>query len=454
MALRAVPHIDFAGRPWSIGLYHPSRYKVLHGGRGGGKSWAFAEALVWHCCKHRIRAVVARQFGTDHGKSLIPLITDTIESFGLTKLFRIQEASIENRITGSEITFTGLERNTATLRGWEKTKILWIEEAQAMNSHSWEIIRNTVRTVGSEIWMSFNPMNRVDPSYRLVMESPSGSYIRRVNWRDNPFFPETLEKERLLCLETQPDRYGHVWEGQPDEGGSGKRVLDYRTLQACVEAWEPKYATGTLQAGLDIADAGIDFSALAMRRGPCLMSIERWSEGDRTVPHTIHEMNRTGAEILFYDEGGIGGSFHRQLPVPRHGRKWGSEGVNFGSGVCKPDVRFNRGCTNRDFFARRNAQLAWAVRLRAMATEFKEWSHSPERCLFINPEIPRLEEVMSELSTPEWREDASGRIAIEKQPKGEPSPDRYDALVLAFAKDSERGLTDGEMIGPTRRSKS
>lgn len=27
-------------------LFQPYRYKVAHGGRGGGKSWAFARALL------------------------------------------------------------------------------------------------------------------------------------------------------------------------------------------------------------------------------------------------------------------------------------------------------------------------------------------------------------------------------------------------------------------------
>ncbi|HEU4636058.1 MAG TPA: hypothetical protein VFS41_07770, partial [Edaphobacter sp.] len=31
--------------------------------------------------------------------------------------------------------------------------------------------------------------------------------------RDNPKFPETLERKRVRCLEEEPDKYDHVWEG-------------------------------------------------------------------------------------------------------------------------------------------------------------------------------------------------------------------------------------------------
>jgi len=38
--------------------------------------------------------------------------------------------------------------------------------------------------------------------------------VVKVNWRDNPWFPEVLEGERHLDLAKFPDRYHHVWEGE------------------------------------------------------------------------------------------------------------------------------------------------------------------------------------------------------------------------------------------------
>ena len=64
----------------------------------------------------------------------------------------------------------------------------------------------------------------------------------------------------------------------------------------------------------------------------------------------------------------------------------------------------------------------------------------PERGLFIDGSIPRVETYLAQLSQPEWKEDVSGRIVIDKSPEDAPSPDLYDATVLAFASDSRSGL--------------
>jgi phage terminase large subunit len=37
--------------------------------------------------------------------------------------------------------------------------------------------------------------------------------IVEMNWRDNPWFPEVLNDERLRDLQARPDDYDHIWEG-------------------------------------------------------------------------------------------------------------------------------------------------------------------------------------------------------------------------------------------------
>ena len=67
----------------------------------------------------------------------------------------------------------------------------------------------------------------------------------------------------------------------------------------------------------------------------------------------------------------------------------------------------------------------------------------PAACLVINPGIPNLNVYLSQLAQPEWSENRSGKIVIDKQPDGMPSPDLYDATVLAFAYDSRYGVKHG-----------
>ena len=44
-------------------------------------------------------------------------------------------------------------------------------------------------------------------------ELPTGATVVRANWSDNPWLPAELEQERKDCLRTDPDQYGHIWEG-------------------------------------------------------------------------------------------------------------------------------------------------------------------------------------------------------------------------------------------------
>ena len=94
-------------------------------------------------------------------------------------------------------------------------------------------------------------------------------------------------------------------------------------------------------------------------------------------------------------------------------------------------------------FLRRNMQLAWALRLRADRTALLAAGNtkvSPESCLFIDPDTPKLDEFVGQLSQPYWDEDVAGAKRIHKTSEGEESPDMFDGACLAFANDSRYGL--------------
>ena len=73
----------------------------------------------------------------------------------------------------------------------------WVEEAEKISEHSWRLLIPTIRNKGSEIWVSFNPLNASDPTYqRFVVHTPPDTLLKQVSWRDNPWFPEVLIKEK------------------------------------------------------------------------------------------------------------------------------------------------------------------------------------------------------------------------------------------------------------------
>ena len=175
----------------------PYRYKVAHGGRGSGKSWAIAQLLVLQAYKQRTRILCAREIQKSIQDSVIQLLADTIERMGLQPFFDIQKTQIVGN-NGSRFSFEGLRSNITKIKSMEGIDRVWIEEAEKVTSTSWDTLIPTIRAPGSQIWISFNAQDLLDPTYqRFVVNPPPDSYVCKVNYSDNPFFPPELEKERL-----------------------------------------------------------------------------------------------------------------------------------------------------------------------------------------------------------------------------------------------------------------
>lgn len=197
-------------------LIAPSRYKGAHGGRGSGKSHFFAERLaIEHYKIPGLRSVCIREVQKSLRESAKRLIEDKIESLGLSAYFGVQKDQINTR-GGGIIIFQGMQDHTAeTIKSLEGFNRAWIEEAQTLSERSLTMLRPTIRTDGSEIWASWNPRRRTDAIDEFFRggSAPPDSVCVAANWSDNPFFPDTLEKERLHDLENYPERYDHIWEG-------------------------------------------------------------------------------------------------------------------------------------------------------------------------------------------------------------------------------------------------
>ena len=100
-----------------------------------------------------------------------------------------------------------------------------MEEANTVSESSWSILIPTIRAEGSEIWVSFNPMEEDDPTYqRFVVNPPPNSEIHKVGWQDNPWFPKVLDDERLYLKKVDPEAYENVWEGET------RQISDARDL--------------------------------------------------------------------------------------------------------------------------------------------------------------------------------------------------------------------------------
>ena len=195
------------------GLFLPARYKVYYGGRGGGKSWAFATALLIQGMQRPLRVLCAREYQNSIADSVHKLLCDVIERCGWSVFYDITKDRIVGR-NKTEFIFTGLHHNVQEIKSKEGIDRCWVEEAHNVSAESWAVLLPTIRKDGSEIWISFNPQRVDDPTFDFVLHPRPDSVIEKVNYDRNPFFPQALEAERRYMLEVDPEGYKHVWEGE------------------------------------------------------------------------------------------------------------------------------------------------------------------------------------------------------------------------------------------------
>jgi len=196
-------------------LFQPEkiRYRIFYGGRGGAKSWCFARALLAKGTKQPMRILCAREFQTSIKDSVHKLLSDQIYALDMESFYEITQNSIKG-INGTEFIFAGIKNNTNNIKSIEGINIAWVEEAQAVSANSWNVLIPTIRRQDSEIWVSFNPELPTDETWKRFVESPpESSVVVKVNWNDNPWFPEVLNLERLSLKARDLSAYNNVWEG-------------------------------------------------------------------------------------------------------------------------------------------------------------------------------------------------------------------------------------------------
>lgn len=221
----------------------PSRYKVLYGGRGGGKTEGIAIALIIFARSKRLRIACFREFQKSIKESVHSVIKKKIEDLKLEHEFKITDTSIIHKLTGSEFLFLGLRYNVDSIKSLAFIDIAWIEEAKNVSKYSWKILGPTIRGrpkddpnglggpfgLGPEIWVSFNPELDDDETYKRFILNPPSEYdnegkrysiIKKINWQDNPWFPDDLRAEMEESRAKNMDEYLEVWQGHT------KKVLE------------------------------------------------------------------------------------------------------------------------------------------------------------------------------------------------------------------------------------
>lgn len=161
------------------------------------------------------------------------LLDDKIEACGFGSFYESTDVEIRGA-NGSLFTFAGLRTNPDTVKSTEGIDIAWLEEANRVSQRSLDILIPTVRKPGSEIWATWNPEfpnDPIDAMFRGKGGPPPRSVVERINWHDNPFFPEVLRGEMEWDRRRDPDKYAWVWGGEYQKNSEARVFRNWRVDQ-------------------------------------------------------------------------------------------------------------------------------------------------------------------------------------------------------------------------------
>lgn len=202
----------------------PVRYRVGYGGRGGTKSWGFARALLMLGGQRSRRVLCGREYQNSIKDSVHKLLANQIDALRMNYIYEVQNAVIKARDDAtlpdgtpnkSEFLFKGFHQNMDEIKSTEDLDCCWVEEAKNTRKTSFETLDPTVRKPGSEIWLSFNPELETDFVYDFFVKNPpSNALVKKLTWRDNPWFNDVLRTQMEQMKAKDFDAYLNVWEGE------------------------------------------------------------------------------------------------------------------------------------------------------------------------------------------------------------------------------------------------
>lgn len=425
-----------------------SRGKVLYGGRMSSKSWDAAANLVRIVQMVQIRVLCTRMFQNKIDESVYSLIKSQVERFGLADKFEFQKTKIKCLTTGSEIFFYGLARNIDEIKSLENITIMWMEEAHAVTEEMWKIIEPTIiRNEGAEIWVIFNPKFATDFAYkRFVVNPPVGYITRQINYNENPFLgPDALTGIDASRDEDEND-FAHVYLGIPLTDDD-RVIIKRRWLEASVDAHiklgiKP---TGAYRIGYDVADDGEDTNAMVKAYGVLAYGMEEWrANTDELVEsaYRVANASRTNNSEIYYDPIGVGAGVGSNIKTFNKLNATHVKYVawNAGGKILNPEREYELGKLNKDMFSNAKSQAWWMIADRLRETYnavVRGKEYDPNNIISISSDLPKLQKLLNELSTPYKDLDASGKAKVESKKdlakRDVKSPNLADAFIMAFA---------------------
>ena len=451
----------------------PARFKVAFGGRGSAKTRTFCTILTSNVLYHGWRVVCFREIMESIADSVYQEFVAEIERRGLERHFEILKTEIRCPKSGGVIKFSGIKSNatrlnTQKLKGFSDFDAAWCEEANPISAESWNALIPTMRKAGSEIWVSFNPENPLEETYRRFVADPmypaekdgrAYCIVKKINFSDNPRFPRELADDAELMRANDPELYRHVYLGEP-VADNALSIIKPQWVEAAIDAHLTiagfPMAGGKI-GGFDVS-GGVegnvaptksnDPNAFMWRHGCIAMGLDEWQDDNpNSAAGRAYEIaSQAMIDAVNVDDIGVGASVpgelrrleNEALARNHKAHRMAFIGWTASESPLWPDSEYRQGKTNADMFLNLKAQgWGWlADRFRETWQARNGMPHNPDRLISLPSSLPLLDKLRAELSQPR-REIVNGRMKVESKAslkkRGVPSHNLADACVMAFS---------------------
>lgn len=189
-----------------------SRYLVLYGGAGSGKSVAAAQKIVIRMLEEKgHKFLVVRKVANTIRNSVFSLLRSTIAEWGLTKLFKINKSDMDIEcVNGNKIIFAGLD-DVEKLKSIHGITGMWLEEASEMLQE--DVQQLDLRLRGEtrnykQIIISFNPIDITHWLKKIYFDQQrKNAKVVHTTYRDNRFIDDEYKKTLEALKDTDPYYY-------------------------------------------------------------------------------------------------------------------------------------------------------------------------------------------------------------------------------------------------------
>ena len=172
-------------------ISNDSRYYIVSGGRGSGKSFSINALLVMLTYESKHTILFTRYTLTSAYISIIPEFLDKLEQLQMTQNFHITKDEIINKKTGSKIIFRGIKTSsgdqTANLKSLQGITTWVVDEAEELtDEQKFDTIDLSVRQQGKQnrVILILNPTTKEHFVYTRFYEDKGvqeGSNTRKDN---------------------------------------------------------------------------------------------------------------------------------------------------------------------------------------------------------------------------------------------------------------------------------